>query len=70
MYYLLFIVGVLVGAIITNIYRGIKRSYGTLKINTNDPDGPYLFLELSEKDLANIVSKKEVILQVKHISQK
>lgn len=47
-----------------------KTANGTLKINTNDPDGPYLFLELSKEDLTNIAHKKQVVLKVEIISQK
>lgn len=62
--------GVIIGAILSNIYRFKKTASGTLKIATDDPDGPYLFLELSKEDLANITHKKQVVLAVKHVSQK
>lgn len=62
--------GVVLGAVLSNIYRLKKNTNGTLKVATDDPDGPYLFLKLSEKDLADIVHKKQVILDVKNISQK
>lgn len=62
--------GVVIGAIVANVYRWKKTASGTLKIATDDPDGPYLFLELSKEDLANIAYKKQVILAVKHVSQK
>lgn len=58
------------GSIITNIYRHKKTASGTIKVNTDDPDGPYLFLELSKEDLVNITSKKQVILDVEITSQK
>ena len=64
------ILGVILGVILSNIYRFKKTASGTLKIATDDPDGPYLFLELSKEDLANITHKKQVILAVKHVSQK
>ena len=73
LYFLIFvsyIVGVVMGFIITNIYRHKKTASGTIKVNTDDPDGPYLFLELSKEDLDNIVNKKQVVLDVKNISQK
>ena len=73
LYFLIFIsyiVGVVMGSIITNIYRHKKTASGTIKVNTDDPDGPYLFLELSKEDLDNIVNKKQVVLDVKNISQK
>lgn len=62
--------GVAAGAILANVYRYKKSASGTLKVNTTDPDGPYLFLELSKEDLADITSKKQVILDVEIVSQK
>lgn len=62
--------GIVIGAVLSNVYRHKKSASGTLKVNTTDPDGPYLFLELSKENLANITSKKQVILDVKIVSQK
>ena len=62
--------GSIIGAIVTIIYKHKKTANGTLKVNTNDPDGPYLFLELSKVDLANIARKKQVVLNVEILSQK
>lgn len=45
---------------------------GTLRIDTSDPDGPFMFLELS-KDVNAVASKKYVVLKVNlknYISQK
>lgn len=63
-------VGVILGAVLSNIYRYKKTASGTLKVYTNDPDGPYLFLELSQRDLCDITGKKQVILKVENISRK
>lgn len=68
---IIFIIGVVLDSIITRI---IIRTLGigTLRIDTSDPDGPYMFLELS-KDVDTVVSKKYVILKVNRksfISQK
>ena len=62
--------GSIMGAIVTIVYKHKKTANGTLKVNTNDPDGPYLFLELSKEDLTNIAHKKQVVLNVEIISQK
>lgn len=67
---MLILIGVIVGTIIFKIYRDKKTASGTLKVNTEDPDGPYLFLELSQEDLNNISSKKQVILKIDIISRK
>lgn len=39
------------------------KTSGTLRIDTSDPDGPYMFLELGE-GLRDITQKKEIILKV------
>ena len=53
---IIFILGVLVGAIFTGI---VFRLFlvGTLRVDHSDPDGPFLFLELSKRVEA-VVSKK------------
>ena len=58
---IIFILGVLVGAIFTGI---VFRLFlvGTLRVD--HPDGPFLFLELSKRVEA-VVSKKYVVLRVK-----
>lgn len=68
---IMFGLGVLVGSIVTRI---ILRTLGvgTLRIDTSDPDGPYMFLELS-KGMDTVASKKYVVLKVNlksYISQK
>lgn len=40
-----------------------KEPSGTLRIDTSDPDGPYLFLELRE-DIPKVIEKEEVVLEV------
>lgn len=71
MYLLLFIGGVIVGSVITwIIFR--PKTVGALRVDRSDPDGPYLFLELS-KGISEIASKSYVTLQVKikdYISRK
>lgn len=62
--------GLLIGVVLSTASQHKKSASGTLKVNTTDPDGPYLFLELSKEDLADIASKKQVILDVKIVSQK
>lgn len=68
---IIFAIGIVVGSIITGII--IKPlNIGTLRIDTSDPDGPFMFLELS-KGVDTIASKKHVILKVNlksYISQK
>lgn len=66
-----FAIGVVIGSIITRIIIGLL-DVGTLRIDTSDPDGPFIFLELS-KDVDSVASKKYVILKVNlksYISQK
>lgn len=64
-------IGIAVGSIITRIIIR-PLDIGTLRIDTSDPDGPFMFLELS-KDVDTVASKKYVILKVNlenYISQK
>lgn len=64
-------IGIVVGSIITRIIIR-PLDIGTLQIDTSDPDGPFMFLELS-KDVDTVASKKYVILKVNlknYISQK
>lgn len=64
-------IGIAVGSIITRIIIR-PLDIGTLRIDTSDPDGPFMFLELS-KDVDIVASKKYVILKVNlknYISQK
>lgn len=60
---IIFALGVLVGAFFTGI---IFRLFlvGTLRVDHSDPDGPFLFLELSKR-IESVVSKKYVMLRVK-----
>lgn len=64
-------IGIMVGSIITRIIIR-PLDIGTLRIDTSDPDGPFMFLELS-KDVNTVASKKYVVLKVNlksYISQK
>lgn len=63
-------IGIILGSILSNIYRMKKTAFGVLKIDTNDLDGPYLFLELSKEELDTIMHKDQVVLNVKNITQK
>ena len=68
---LLLLLGFVLGGVITQIIFGAFR-IGVLRIDRSDPDGPYLFLELS-KDVSYFSNKKYVLLRVNdknYISQK
>lgn len=54
--------GIIVG-LIPYILDKRKTSVGTLKIDTSDNDGPYLFLEL-HKDVSEIYNQKKITLDV------
>lgn len=58
----IFIVGFLVGCGITAAIFRLK-CVGTLRVDTSDPDGPFIFLEAS-KSIDFIASKKSVMLKV------
>lgn len=70
-YVIIFAIGVMMGSVTSNILH-LKNHIGTLRIDNSDPDGTYLFLELS-KDIKSFNKKKSVVLTVKdknYISQK
>lgn len=46
-----------------NTQAEMMQSVGTLHVETTDPDGPYLFLELST-DVSEVCSKEKVVLDV------
>lgn len=60
---IVFALGVLVGAVFTGIVFRLF-SAGTLRVDHSDPDGPFLFLELSKR-IETVISKKYVVLRVK-----
>ena len=68
--YVSMLIGVIIGYMISKWNQFRKPCDGILKLDVSDPDGPYLFLELSQKDLAEITTKKEVKLQVQLLTQK
>lgn len=59
---IVFVIGMVVGCIFSSMVRRSK-SVGKLRIDTSDPDGPFMFLELS-KGVGDISAKKQVLLQV------
>ena len=56
------LLGIVIGCVLTLLILRVK-AVGTLRVDTSDPDGPYLFLELL-KDVGPISAKKYVILKV------
>ena len=67
-----FILGLLGGWMIAAIILRRKKSIGSLRVETSDPDGPYLFLELNDGNISELLRKRHVILNVKagdHVSQ-
>lgn len=62
--------GVGIGYIL--FYKKPKDPVGTLRIDTSDPDGPYLFLEL-HTPISEVMQHKQVTMDVNtesYISQK
>lgn len=59
---IIFIIGFLIGCgFAVAIFR--PKYIGTLRVDTSDPDGPFIFLEAS-KGIDFIASKKSVMLKV------
>ena len=59
---IVFVIGMVIGCVFSSIVLRSK-SVGKLRIDTSDPDGPFMFLELS-KGVGDISTKKQVLLQV------
>lgn len=59
---LVFIIGLVVGLIFAR-YVIRKETYGTLRIDRSDPDGPYLFLEL-DRNVEELSKQKHVVFNV------
>lgn len=60
---IIFVIGMILGSAITVITLR-KRSFGSLRIDTSDPnENPYIFLELSE-DVNTIFQKKYITLKI------
>lgn len=71
MLYLLLVVTLGLGIVIGHVLNR-RKPVGNLVIDNSDPDGPYMFLELTG-DLNTSLSDKEVLFTVVHkdyISQK
>lgn len=60
---ILLLIGMQIGYLIANILMSRVRS-GYLRIDTSDPDGPFLFLELS-RDLEEVQKQKDILLTVR-----
>lgn len=64
---LIFVLGLVLGLILAFIFvryrRRKEQPVGVLRVDTSDPDGPYLFLEL-HTGVGNVMQKKQVTLEV------
>lgn len=73
---LIFVLGLVLGLILAFIFvryrRRKEQPVGVLRVDTSDPDGPYLFLEL-HTGVGDVMQQKQVTLDVNvknYISQK
>lgn len=60
-----FIAGLFVGWMNAAIILRRKKVIGSLRVETSDPDGPYLFLELNDGNISELLRKRHVMLNVK-----
>ena len=60
---IIYCLSLLIGGYILGIYHAKQNPIGTLRIDSSDPDGPYLFLEL-ETDPNVLKKEKYVTLKV------
>lgn len=56
------VLGIFIGIAISYILR--PETVGAIKIYTGDPDGPYLFLELTDDGAESLRKNDEVIVKV------
>ena len=61
--FIAFVIGIIFGSVFAVVVIRL-RSMGSLRVDTSDPDGPYLFLELTVEP-TEILKKKQVTLDVK-----
>lgn len=59
-----FLIGLGLGVTLTVQFTR-KFAIGNLRMDTTDPDGPYLFLELDKEPADSIYKKRYVTLRVK-----
>ena len=64
MIYISFLIGVIIGTIITTILHFSHKTFGELEINRN---GDVCRLKLNSKEISN-KNKKKVVLKIIHIS--
>ena len=62
---LLFMAFVLLGAAVTSI-TWMKDKVGFLRIDDSDPDGLYMFLEITKGNVDKLRKSKYVVLEVKN----
>lgn len=64
---LIFVLGLVLGLILAFIFvryrRRKEQPVGALRVDTSDPDGPYLFLEL-HTDVGDVMRQKQITLEV------
>lgn len=62
---LIFVLGSMIGLMLALAFVQIRKPkpVGTLRVDTSDPDGPYLFLEL-HTGVGDVMQQKQVILDV------
>lgn len=70
LFILLYTLLVFIGVALVLKIRRSEPFTGTLKFDDSDPDGRYLFLEISESELRTLQLKKYVKLKVEDITQK
>lgn len=64
-YIITLIAGAVIGGAITRVFIAKRKPVGDLRVDTSDPDGPFLFLALnSDQSPHSIMQRKTVILNV------
>ena len=64
MTYIAFVVGILVGVLITTVVMGARSGFGTLRIDHSNPEKDVYLFDIDKFE--DISDKKRVILRVDH----
>lgn len=65
--YILFLLGIFVGTILTCILAALRRTFGTLEIDRSNPEKDTYRININDLDI--VAKKKEVVLKVRTNSE-
>ena len=66
MVFVWFAAGVIFGSIVTNIVMWFRTGYGTLRIDSTNPEKDIYRFEISDGDIDKLPKKKRIMLRIDH----